>query len=388
MECTAVIGMNYGDEGKGHIVDYLCSQKEKALVIRFNGGGQAGHHVASSDGRYHTFHHFGSGTLRNAYTLLSRDFIINPIIFRKEFITLSLMAPKLRPLIDVRCLVTTPYDMMINRYSSFERNARDTVGAGINETVERSKHEQITLTIDKYVKSKKDVIHRMLWEIENEWIPFRLNQLGLSYKNFMDWVNVYSLLFDQAEDRFMEYIEFMLNKSTGVYDYQALRMYKRQAPTGLVVFEGAQGLLLDQNRRKDFPYLTRSNTGVTNITKVFPSWIPLKVILVTRAYLTRHGDGPMLNEQVPFGAFSGISNRPNEFQGTMRYGLLDKKWYHEAINKIKKKYPVSVAVTCMDQMEDGKSVQFSDGAKVKVQDLQDVSLVSSGIMECDVKECT
>ena len=76
-----VIGANFGDEGKGLMTDYFCSQApptEGVLNVRFNGGAQAGHTVVAPDGRRHIFGHLGAGSfLPNVATYLTSDFIIN-----------------------------------------------------------------------------------------------------------------------------------------------------------------------------------------------------------------------------------------------------------------------------------------------------------------------
>ena len=77
MKAYAVIGANYGDEGKGLITDYLCRQVENPLVIRFNGGAQAGHTVTTPEGIRHIFSHFGSGTLAGA------SYLSFEILYRK-----------------------------------------------------------------------------------------------------------------------------------------------------------------------------------------------------------------------------------------------------------------------------------------------------------------
>ena len=58
-----VIGLGYGDEGKGSWVDYLVREHSIEYVVRFNGGSQAAHHIVSPDGLFHCFAQFGSGTL-------------------------------------------------------------------------------------------------------------------------------------------------------------------------------------------------------------------------------------------------------------------------------------------------------------------------------------
>src|SRR4051812_30640034 len=93
MRVSAVIGANYGDEGKGLVTDYLAEEGEGAVVVRFNGGAQAGHTVVTPEGKRHVFHHFGSGTFRKARTHLSRFFISNPALFRPEFEALADQEP-------------------------------------------------------------------------------------------------------------------------------------------------------------------------------------------------------------------------------------------------------------------------------------------------------
>jgi len=79
-EANVVIGANYGDEGKGAAVDRLATEAgAQCLVVRFNGGAQAGHTVETPDGRRHVFSHFGAGSFAGARTFLSRFFVSNPI---------------------------------------------------------------------------------------------------------------------------------------------------------------------------------------------------------------------------------------------------------------------------------------------------------------------
>lgn len=67
-----VAGLAWGDEGKGTIVDALVAKTQAPLVVRYNGGAQAAHHVVAESGQSHCFAQFGSGTLHGAMTFLSR----------------------------------------------------------------------------------------------------------------------------------------------------------------------------------------------------------------------------------------------------------------------------------------------------------------------------
>ena len=80
MTVQIVVGLGFGDEGKGATVDALAKElieqgEPKPLVIRFSGGPQAAHNVYSDAGAHHTFSQFGSATLRGCFTLLSRHML-------------------------------------------------------------------------------------------------------------------------------------------------------------------------------------------------------------------------------------------------------------------------------------------------------------------------
>ena len=126
----AVIGANAGTKVKA-ISDYLCLQVENPLVISFNGGGQAGHTVSSPEGIRHVFSHFGSGTLAGAPTYLSKYFIVNPILFNREYDVLVEKGIVPRVYVSPECIVTTPFDMMINQAIGKARRATVMVRVGM-----------------------------------------------------------------------------------------------------------------------------------------------------------------------------------------------------------------------------------------------------------------
>ncbi len=111
----AVIGANFGDEGKGLMTDYLAASCKNGIVVRSNGGAQAGHTVQLQNGRRHVFGHVGSGAFCGLPSYLSAYFVVNPMLFAKE--TSELKAYGIVPgvFIDGSCMVTTPYDIMITR---------------------------------------------------------------------------------------------------------------------------------------------------------------------------------------------------------------------------------------------------------------------------------
>ncbi|GAF82360.1 unnamed protein product, partial [marine sediment metagenome] len=132
-----VIGATFGDEGKGLITHHLASRHGRdSIVVRFNGGAQAGHTVVTKNSKRHVFRHVGSGTFAGAATFLSQFFISNPILFLEELKELKNLKLKPKVYIDPESPITTPYDMMINQMAEeFRGNQRHgSCGVGFAET--------------------------------------------------------------------------------------------------------------------------------------------------------------------------------------------------------------------------------------------------------------
>jgi adenylosuccinate synthase len=104
-----VVGLGYGDEGKGITTGFLCKKYPNSIVIRYNGGHQAGHTVYKTLDDYHIFSSFGSGTLQGIPTYWSSYCTFSPIHFLDELISLD-ENPKI--FIDKHCPVTTHYDVL------------------------------------------------------------------------------------------------------------------------------------------------------------------------------------------------------------------------------------------------------------------------------------
>lgn len=351
-KATVVIGANYGDEGKGLMTDYLASQMQTdhTLIVRYNGGAQAGHTVLSPDGRRHVFSHFGAASFLGCPTYLSKYFIVNPMLFQKELRELELKNVNPFTYIDDQCIVTTPFDIFINQLIEKKRDGarHGSCGLGINETVTRSlRAENLRLKV-KDLSNEKLAFERLL-HIQNEWLSQRLaeHKIDIHEEDVQSFLNKS----EQIMHRFMHDVLFMLNKSTickSLPDYCS------------IIFEGAQGLLLDEARIDLFPHLTRSRTGLTNVIQIASeARIPiqeLNVIYATRTYLTRHGAGPMQGEDS--WSFPDPTNIPNEFQGKLRFAPLNLEQLDYAIGldlqAARYKLPrikASIAISCADQMK-------------------------------------
>jgi adenylosuccinate synthase len=394
MNSVAIIGMNYGDEGKGHITNYFSSPQ--ALNIRFNGGAQAAHAVYHSDGRHHIFHHFGSGSLRGARTLLSNAFIVNPILFAEEFGTLSEKTNLKEIFIDPRCWVTTHYDMLINSFAHKVRSTNATAGVGINETVERSRFRQLRINMRNLLEFSNGQLKSMLEKIEHEYLPYRIEKLRYPWDEFQRYYKKTIKQPDKLINNYLETVRFILDKAVVWPDDNLIDRFLAKDKKRYLIFEGAQGLLLDQHRKEFMPFLTRSNTGLKNVFRILrtvKTEIDLSAYLVTRTYLTRHGDGPLMNPfDLPHQEIEEPTNPENKYQGKMRYGYLDEKWYYQAIKEIEEdqKYPHStgVAFTCVDQV-DPIRIKSVAGPFIKdgsIKDFDNIKCISSGVTEKDVIE--
>lgn len=399
MKAVAVIGMNFGDEGKGHIVDFL-SDKD-TLNIRFNGGAQAAHAVFLSDGRNHIFRQFGSGSLQKARTLFASHFIFNPIFFAAEWEELSKKTSLQEVFIDPRCRVTTIWDMLINGFSSFYRKKNDTTGVGINETIERSQFRQLRISVRDLIDKDKKILAETFKLIRKEYVPWRLEQLSLPYSEFQHYSEQIIRDIKGTEEAFIDTIEAMLQCVVVWPDGNLIDRYLNKDKGRRIVFEGAQGLRLDQNRKNLMPYLTRSNTGLQNVfdcLRKVKTPLELDCYLVTRTYLTRHGDGPIWNEvKKPYDSVEEPTNTENFYQGKMRYGYLNKSWYGLAVKEMKgyidshlpkcvSKVNLFTAFTCLDQVK-GDLIYSINGSKDfiigSIEDFENVKIISKGIRETD-----
>lgn len=345
----AVIGANFGDEGKGLLTDYLVSEHRSDLVVRFNGGSQAGHTVVTPDGHRHVFSHFGSGSFAGAATLLSRFFILNPMIFVREQLELAIKFPLCMDVkVDPTALVTTPFDMLLNQMAEVKRgdSRHGSCGLGIGETIERSE-KFLKVTMQDLADEANLLL--LLTRIKNEWVPHRKKQLGLDDSKDEIFNS------DALIENYLADVKFMVDNTEMISDVEAIKASRNP------VFEGAQGLLLDQNHEY-FPHVTRSNTGIKNVLNLAgeSGFREIEAYYVTRAYLTRHGAGPLAREldRKPFPKVVDQTNLTNDWQGSLRFAHLDTTLVRKSIvadlmtNQTNIRVRPRLAITCLDQVDE------------------------------------
>lgn len=345
----AVIGAGYGDEGKGLLVDALAaSAADRPVVVRANGGAQAGHTVVLEDGRRHVFHHIGGGALAGATTHLSRFFVHHPMLFHAERAAVAALGGSVEVSADPRGLVTTPWDMLINQVAERARGAarHGSCGLGFGETVERGQDPRFALTV---ADLGRPGLAGRLERIRRAWVPRRLAALGLAT---LTPEEARVLADDAIAEVFLDDCRRHADTVSACSDAEL----GRGAP---VIFEGAQGLLLDQTIGT-FPHVTRSHTGLVNVLAVAreAGLAGVDALYVTRAYATRHGAGPLPGaaDTLPGFAVEDPTNAPNAWQGRLRIAPLDLGRLRGAIEADARlsdpgaiRVTRALAVTCLDQ---------------------------------------
>ncbi len=308
----AVAGLGYGDEGKGTIVDWLCSREPIHTVVRYNGGAQAAHNVVLPDGRSHTFAQFGSGTLQGARTYLSEHMLINPLALMPEadhLTELGVTDPYSLLTVHEDALITTPFHLAANRARERARAKRHgSCGMGIGETASYAIDNpdgaiRVRDARDRHLLAGKLALMRdemRSWGASFEWELAQVCQ-----ETITEMVDIYQGLFcSRIRVCRSDYLDNIM-----------ARHY--------VVFEGAQGVLLDE-KHGFHPYTTWSDTTFGNAMQLASSCLkqpPLK-IGVTRTYMTRHGPGPMVTEDGSL-SLPEPHNGEGLWQGAVRQGHLD-----------------------------------------------------------------
>ena len=323
---TVVVGLGFGDEGKGTTVDRLTRARKAKLVVRYNGGAQAGHNVVTSDGRHHCFSQWGSGTFAGAPTLLSRYMMVNPIFALSEAKRLEgsgIMAPLLLLTVEGGALVTTQFHVAANRLRELARGrgggVHGSCGMGIGETQQDA------------ISGAADVIRAE--ELRDRTTLLRKLRRCQERKR----AEVEALPFDRSAPAVQQELEVLTDwRDVALDDYQAFAdgvkivddrwLHKELREPGHVLFEGAQGVLLDQDWGFH-PHTTWSECTFANAHRLLAgSGAERRVerLGVLRVYHTRHGAGPFPTESAEFAPFSADDhNCHTPWQHGFRSGALD-----------------------------------------------------------------
>lgn len=282
MSAFIVLGAQWGDEGKGKMTDYLAEGAN--VVVRYQGGNNAGHTVEVGEKQY-KLHLIPSGILHDEkLNVIGNGVVVDPKAFFTEIDYLKEEGVKVTPeklIVSDRAYVIMPYHKVLDKLKEKARGKNDigTTGKGIGPCY-TDKFERCGIRvcdlIDKEVfKEKlKDNI-----EMKNKYI---VNVLGGEPLSFEEIYEEYSKYGDELKP---------FVKDTSVRVYNEIKEDKT------VLFEGAQGMLLDIDYGT-YPYVTSSNTtagGVANGVGIGPNMIT-NAVGIAKAYTTRVGKGPFPTE--------------------------------------------------------------------------------------------
>ncbi len=323
----SLIGLGFGDCGKGLYTDYLTRELGAHTVVRFNGGAQAGHNVCLSDGRHHTFSQFGAGTLvPGVRTLLAYPVVVHPtaLLVENEWLKRIGVHDALDRLrIDSRCRVTTPFHQAAGRLREISRgaDAHGTCGVGVGETVGHGLQcpelivrfgdlAKPALMVDKLEAIRNDLLQSL-----------NLDNMAV-HTNERTRSELAILRDEHVAERWVAQLSPLTFASCEIArDEVAWQL----SGSGTAIFEGAQGLLLDETYGFH-PHTTWSSVGpnaAEAVAKDAGFDGHMFHLGVLRTYLTRHGAGPFPTHDTTLNGLAEPHNSGEGWQGAFRRGHPD-----------------------------------------------------------------
>ena len=276
-----IIGSQWGDEGKGKLVDLLTDKV--SAVVRFQGGHNAGHTLVL-DGQKTVLHLIPSGILReHVQCLIGNGVVLCPEALITEMTALEAKGVPVRERLKISaaCPLILPYHIALDQAREARRGkaAIGTTGRGIGPAYE-----------DKVARRGL-----RLGDLQDEASFVRKLEDVMAYHNFAleQYYKVEAVSFEQVRDETLAMRDILLPLIADVP--QMLKEYSEAGDN--VMFEGAQGALLDIDHGT-YPYVTSSNTtagGAATGSGVGPCHIDY-VLGITKAYATRVGAGPFPSE--------------------------------------------------------------------------------------------
>ena len=283
MSTLVVVGVQWGDEGKGKVVDLLS--READVIVRFQGGNNAGHTLVVG-GKKTIVQLIPSGVLHaGKVCVIGNGVVVNPEVLVEEMDTLQqqgcLSDPQLLKISEIAHIIT-PYHKAIDLARERLRGEGriGTTGRGIGPTYE-DKMARVGIRfvdlLDERVFAEK-LQHNL--EEKNIYLDTLLKEQPLEYQQIFDE-------YCRLRDRLAPHVT-----NTSRYLHEAITQGRK------VLFEGAQGTMLDVDHGT-YPYVTSSNTiagAVCTGAGIAPQQIQ-NVIGISKAYTTRVGSGPFPTEE-------------------------------------------------------------------------------------------
>ncbi len=344
MSVVVLVGSQWGDEGKGKIVDILSEKFD--IVTRYQGGANAGHTVAIGDKQY-ILHLIPSGILReNVICVIGNGVVIDPTALLDEIALLEKNNIKVdgRLFISHNAHLIMPYHKLLDSISESGENKIGTTGRGIGPCY-----------IDKYARKGIKIVDLLNRNVLEEKIRANLKEKNNLLKKVYEHEEL------DVEEIIKQYVEFDKAIDKYIKDVPAY-LNNAIAEGKSILLEGAQGALLDVDHGT-YPYVTSSSPtsgGACTGTGIPPTKIN-SVVGIVKAYTTRVGNGPfpteLLNEEgeklrtigAEYGATTGRPRRCGWFDAFLVN-------YSAMINGID-----SVAVTKLDVLSQFTEIKVCVG---------------------------
>ncbi|MHC1582309.1 MAG: adenylosuccinate synthase, partial [Candidatus Syntropharchaeia archaeon] len=278
MTVRAVIGTQWGDEGKGKVVDFLCEDAD--YVVRFQGGSNAGHTIKVGDEKY-KFHLLPSGVVRGKTCVIGNGVVVDPEVFLEEINSLRKRGIEPRVMVSDRANVIMPYHKILDgaeeAYLGKKRigTTKRGIGPCYSDKIARKGIRVADLLDENLLRDKLESIFPIKEKL----------------------AEIYGVRFDFDIDELVEkYTEY--GRKMEPYITDTIAELNRAIREGKnILLEGAQGVMLDVDFGT-YPYTTSSNTisgGACTGSGIPPKCID-EVIGVVKAYTTRVGMGPLPTE--------------------------------------------------------------------------------------------
>ena len=270
----AVIGLQWGDEGKGKIVDYLSEDFD--LVVRYQGGNNAGHTVIVDDTTY-KLNLIPSGVIRGKICFLGQGVVLDPNHFSNEYDQIKkkinnpeiYLSSNISLILDYHKQLDKINESILNTEKKIGTTSKG-IGPAYQDKVGRKSIKLYDLKSKKIIEEKMHSIKKFYDPILESFNESKINieQTIQDLLSFYDVVN--ELIVDNSQ-------------------------IKKEFKNKKILFEGAQGALLDLDHGS-YPFVTSSNTVSSNIVIGSALQVDYQTVGIFKAYATRVGNGPFPSE--------------------------------------------------------------------------------------------
>ena len=277
---TAIVGAQWGDEGKGKITDFFAGQSD--YVVRFHGGNNAGHTVIVNNNIF-KLHLIPSGVIYGSpVSIIGNGVVVDPKALLSEISYLKEKGIEPKLLVSDRCHIIMPYHIELDSALSGHQAelAAGSTGRGI-----------APVYADKMFRNGI----RMIDLLEPNILKQKLEK-GYAFAKGIIEKSLNKKMTSEPKSIFQDYINFGIKLKDYVSD-TSVELYKAHQNGKSILFEGAQGISLDVDHGI-YPYTTSSNTAAGHIsTGTGVSFRDIgRIIGVVKAYLSRVGESPLPSE--------------------------------------------------------------------------------------------